>query len=68
VRADDHHDHDTADLEHMRRELAATKALGRPGPALTVITSNLDAVTAALARRPDYVPPANPEVRFQWLS
>jgi hypothetical protein len=68
VRADDHQDQETAELERIRRELAASKALAHPGPALAVITDSLEAVTVALSRRPEYVPPANPEVRFQWLS
>jgi hypothetical protein len=68
VRADDHQDQETAELERQRRELAATRALAAPGLALTVIEDSLESVTAALSRRPGYVPPADPEVRFQWLS
>jgi hypothetical protein len=68
VRADDHQDQETDELERQRRELAASKALAHPGPALAVITDSLESVTAALSKRPGYVPPANPEVRFRWLS
>ena len=68
MRADDHEDQETAELERQRRELAATKVCAQPGFALTMITDSLEGVTAALARRPGYVPPADPEVRFQWLA
>jgi hypothetical protein len=68
VRADDHQDQGTAGLERMRRELAAGKALGCPGPALVMIMGSVEAVTSALARGLEYVRPADPEVGFQWLS
>jgi phosphoglycerate-specific signal transduction histidine kinase len=68
TRSDDHRDQATADLERMRWELAATRAFARPGSALTVITHNLDEITTALASRPGYVPPADPDGGFRWLG
>jgi hypothetical protein len=67
VRVDDHQDQETVDLERMRRELAASKALARPGPAHTVIADTLEAITTELARRPGSVRLADPEVRFRWM-
>jgi hypothetical protein len=47
---------DPADLDRIRRDLAASLALSAPGPARTTIRAELDAVTAELDERDEKQP------------
>lgn len=71
MRADDHRDQATDDLERMQRELTASQDLPAPGSQVrAVIASNLGAVTAELNRRTasERDRRMDAEMRFRWLS